>query len=581
LAQEHNGIEEEILEIGEWSRTRDLSRPVMLVGFLEQENLGLGYLAATLRRFGYNVLIFDFERDPGDILRAARKSDPLIIGFSLIFQFYITRFIDLICYLRANEVQCHFTMGGHFPSLSYEHTLELIPQLDSVVRFEGEETLLELADRLSAGQDYRGTAGIVYRRDGDVVCEPPRSLIRDLDALPYPDRVYKQDVILGQLLTSLVASRGCIRTCSFCSIHMFYRTAPGKVVRTRKPARVVEEMVMLHEQHAINIFLFQDDDFPVFGVRWRQWANEFCDELQRHDLPGRVVWKINCRADAVEPELFARMRDCGLFLVYMGLESGNEEGLKTLHKQITVEQNLRAVQILKQLGIKFEFGFMLFEPSTTFETVRLDLEFLRTIVGDGSTAATFCRMVPYDGTPIKDQLIQAGRLRGDVTKPDYDFLDPKLTEFYCALAEVVHVTGWVHGLEGLSPTLNYAWTEVAVMERLFSDLPDLPAYRAELKRITAASNNLLFQVVEGMASAYANGTPTAWSVTALQPQCQGFRDRMLEARNGFVARNQNTMLQALRDQAAAREQRKARAADSCRADHGSAPTTQPLDAAAD
>jgi anaerobic magnesium-protoporphyrin IX monomethyl ester cyclase len=528
-----------------WTRARDTRRPVMLVGFVDQENLGLGYLAATLHRYGYTVTIFDFERHPAEILAAARAGDPLIIGFSLIFQFYVPKFATLIQYLRTNRVQCHFTMGGHFPSLSYRHTLELIPELDSVVRFEGEETLLELADLLSTGQDYRGISGIAYMQGGNAVCGPLRPLVHDLDALPYPERTYKKRAFLGRLSTHLVASRGCIRTCSFCSIHMFYRTAPGKVVRTRKPSRVADEIAMLHEQHGISIFMFQDDDFPAFGVRWRQWANDFCDELHRRDLPGRILWKINCRADAVEPELFARMRDSGLYLVYMGLESGNEEGLKTLHKQITVEENIRAVCILKRLGIRFEFGFMLFEPSTTFESVRQDLEFLRTIVGDGSTAATFCRMVPYDGTPIKDELLKAGRLRGDVTNPYYDFLDPKLTDFCYALSEVVEVSGWVHGLEALSPTLNFAWSELAVMERLFPHLPDLSIYRSELQDITAASNNLLFQVVEDISFAYSDGTPNFWSATALRPKCQSFLDRLLDARNGFVARNQAILLQAL------------------------------------
>ena len=177
----------------------------------------------------------------------------------------------------------------------------------------------------------------------------------------------------------------------------------------------------------------------------RQWARDFCDELHRTGLADRILWKISCRADAVDADLFARMRNSGLYLVYMGLELGNEAGLVSLNKSITVEQNIAAVDTLKRLGIRFEFGFMLFEPSTTFATVREDLAFLRRIVGDGSTAAGFCRMVPYDGTPIKDELIKTGRLRGDVCNPYYDFLDPKLGEFCYDLGQVLKVTGWMHG----------------------------------------------------------------------------------------------------------------------------------------
>lgn len=113
------------------------------------------------------------------------------------------------------------------------------------------------------------------------------------------------------------------------------------------------------------------------------------------------MWKINCRADAVDPELFVEMQRAGLHMVYMGLASGSEEGLKTLRKQITVEQIIRDVEILKQIGVCLEFGFMLPDPLGTFESVRTNLQFLRTIVGVGSAAAGFDRMVPYDGTPMK------------------------------------------------------------------------------------------------------------------------------------------------------------------------------------
>jgi radical SAM superfamily enzyme YgiQ (UPF0313 family) len=529
-----------------WTRKRDTSRPIVIIGFQEQENLGIGYLAATLRRYGHGVEIFDFEHEPTEILRAIKACNPLIVGFSLIFQFYLPKFRALIRYLRDNGVSCHFTMGGHFPSLSYRHALELIPELDTVVRYEGEETLLELADVLSVGMSYRDVAGIAYVEDGDVVCNPLRSLVHDLDALPYPVRTYKKKAFLGRRSTHLLASRGCIRTCSFCSIHMFYRSAPGKVVRIRKPEAVVEEMLMLHEQHGISIFMFQDDDFPVYGLKWRQWTNNFVDELHRNDLPGRILWKINCRSDAVEPELFARMRDAGLYLVYMGLESGNEEGLKSLHKQITVEENVNAVKVLKQLGIRFEFGFMLFEPSTTFDSVRLDLEFLRTIVGDGSTAATFCRMVPYDGTPIKETLIKAGRLRGDITNPYYDFLDPRVDDFCHALSHVVELSGWIYGIEALSPMLNFAWSELAVMERLFPRLPGLPAYRELLQNITKTSNGLLFDVVEDMSCSYSDGVSHSWSAEALRDKCKGFADTLVSERNKFVYRNQDILLEALR-----------------------------------
>src|SRR5579859_2596190 len=103
-------------------REGNSSVPVMLVGFQNQGNLGLGYLASTLRQHGYPVEVFDFETKPEVLLEAALIRPPVLMGFSLIFQFYIHRYRELIDFLRDNGVVCHFTMGGHFPSLSFRQT---------------------------------------------------------------------------------------------------------------------------------------------------------------------------------------------------------------------------------------------------------------------------------------------------------------------------------------------------------------------------------------------------------------------------------------------------------------------------
>lgn len=520
-------------------------RPVILVGFQNQGNLGLGYLAAVLRQQGYSVQVIDIEQDPQEILRIATELNPILIGFSLIFQFFIDRYAALLYLLRKNGVDCHFTMGGHFPSLSYEQTLELVPELDSVVRFEGETTLVELVDAVTTSKDWREIHGIAFRNEHGVTLTRPRALLEDLDQLPYPDRDYEPEAVIGRGIMPILASRGCARTCSFCSIHTFYRAAPGRIVRTRKPAEVVREMSMLHEERGTTIFLFQDDDFPLFGQVWRRWANEFVDELERSGLSKKVIWKMNCRADAVDRELFIRMRDAGLYLVYMGLESGSEQGLETLHKQITVEQNLRAVSILKSIGLMFEYGFMLLDPSSTFESIRENINFLRTILADGCLPVTFCRMLPYDGTPIKDELVRTGRIRGDVCNPDYDFLDPRIGEFYEALTSLVSLTGWIHGLKAITSQLGWAWHEVATIERLFPVLPGMEEYKETLRSITKRSNDLLLRVVEDLSYQFSDNVPAQWTPEIVEEAREHFLEELLRERNAFIYSNEEILIDTL------------------------------------
>src|SRR2546430_15914700 len=112
-------------------------------------------------------------------------------------------------FLRQNGVKCHFTVGGHFPSLSYERALELMPEANSVVRCEGEATLLEMANVIGAGLEWRDIQGIAYRQDGQVKATPMRPLASILDDLPYPVREYSGLSVLGRNIMPILASRGC------------------------------------------------------------------------------------------------------------------------------------------------------------------------------------------------------------------------------------------------------------------------------------------------------------------------------------------------------------------------------------
>jgi anaerobic magnesium-protoporphyrin IX monomethyl ester cyclase len=507
---------------------------VALIGFQDQGNLGMGYLSAVLRAHGCLAEMIEVRDAPEAIAERLLQWRPLVVGFSLIFQFFLPQYRRLAQRLRGAGVDGHFTIGGHYPSLCHEELLTNFPEIDSVVRYEGEETLIELVARLRAGEDWRGVNGIAYRLGGEIVATQPRALVADLDALPFPDRPREPERVGGFPTLPVLASRGCIRRCSFCSIHTFYRTAPGKVVRVRQPAKVVEEMLDLHRRHGVRVFLFQDDDFPLWGKKGRRWADELIGRMHDSGLAENTIWKISCRAEYVEPDLFLEMREAGLFLVYMGIESGVDAGLEILFKQMTIAQNREAVETLKKLGIVFSYGFMLFDPSSTFQSVRENVEFLRQIVGDGSAPAVFSRMLPYGGTPIRDQLAREGRLRGDLTHPDYDFLDPRLNEYYRLLS--VAIRPWVHN-KGLSNQLSYAFDEIETFERLTPGLRGARAYRKGLMRLTAGANQRLFRLVEETSLAFEQGDRSALEPRRIAAFCERARANLLDLRNAFVADN--------------------------------------------
>lgn len=476
------------------------TRNVVIVAFQDQPNLGAGYIASVLSEHGFDVTLLDFREGPRAILDRIRALDPLVIGLSIIFQYYTPDFAELTSYLRRHGVTAVICAGGHYPSLEPAETLQALADIDFVARFEGEQTLLEVAQRLHEGRDWKDVQSIAYMEDGALKATALRPLISDLDSLPFPKRRSFDYHCLGIRATSLLASRGCPRACSFCSIRRFYSIPPGAIRRTRSPENVLQEMLALYRDNGVRIFLFQDDDFSLISRRDREWARRFVDCLGESELDGKVMWKISCRSDEVEEETFAAFRSAGLYMVYLGIESGNPSGLEVLNKRITVEQNLNAVRTLKSVGLRYDFGFMLFDPSSSVQSVLDNVRFLRKICGDGSATASFGKTLPYAGTDLEKRMRREGRLRGDSRSPDYSFLDEQTEAWFDYLCRVFY--RWVYGNQSLQAQLRWAMFEGDVMNRFFPGTPGLDEHRRKVTFLSGWYNEIFCRIVEDSAGVF-------------------------------------------------------------------------------
>ena len=411
-------------------QTRGAPVRVVLVGFEDQDNLGLRYLSSRLKQQGYATRIVTIKGGPEPVLQAVRDLDPHVVGFSLIFQFLVPQFAVLLTRLREGGVTAHFTMGGHYASFEPETLLAAIPELDTVVRFEGEDTLVELAERVATASDWRDVRGIAFRSEAGIVSTQGRIGRANLDELPWPDRD-DLDYTSHELPTaSMIGARGCPWRCSFCSIITFYEGNGTKGRRRRDPVCIVDELEYLHRERGVRIILWQDDDFLAGGKAAVKWAHSIADECVRRGLDKGVRWKISCRSDEVSHESLDPLVAAGLTHVYMGVESGDEEDLKHLNKHLDPSVHLRAGEVLRELDLSFDFGFMLLEPWSTVTSVRNNLRFLSDFAGDGATPISFCRTLPYAGTPLETKLKAEGRLIARDFSADYRFLDPRLDVFY-------------------------------------------------------------------------------------------------------------------------------------------------------
>ncbi|MDD4880159.1 MAG: radical SAM protein [Gallionellaceae bacterium] len=480
-----------------------MSRRVLLVGYEDQDNLGIRYLSSRLLRDGHHTRIVAFGSDPGVLLATIRSERPDVVGFSLIFQYMVPAFADVIRALRAAGVAAHLTIGGHYASFEPEALLERIPELDSVVRFEGEEALAELVAKLDDPVAWRRIDGIAWLDRGKVVLNPPRTAAVPIDDYAEPDRRdidYRHQALPT---ASVLASRGCPWQCSFCSIITFYEANGTKGRRRRDPVRVVDEVELLVRERGARLILFQDDDFLAGGLAARTWAHRVADELLRRGLEREMRFKIACRSDEVREAVLEPLVAAGLCHVYLGVESGDEANLSALNKLLKPEVHLRAGEILRRLDLSFDFGFMLLEPWSTLATARNNLEFLRRFTEDGWAVAGFCRTLPYVGTPIERRLREEGRLTGPALEAEYRFLDPlvDLLWDFCLMA-----------FEGRNFGADATWNVLrGLLFDTHLDMSGRPrdgARDAAARALVQASNGIMLDVLENGLDLIEDGLAT-------------------------------------------------------------------------
>jgi anaerobic magnesium-protoporphyrin IX monomethyl ester cyclase len=467
---------------------------VLLVGYERQENLGLRSIMAYLDAQGCISRLVPFWPDDfPSVLEAVKHYHPRLIGFSLIFQYTLDEFSRLMSYLRTNGVDAHFTAGGHFPSLRPEDTLKLIPELDSVVRFEGELTLHELLMNLGNPGSWKQIPGLAFRINSTILITESRPFISDLDSLPLLSRDEPKQIIKNINVAAMLGSRGCLFNCSFCSIREFYGASKGPLRRIRSPKSVIDEMLLLYHKKNVRFFSFQDDDFAAKTISQQNWLKTFLEELDVSDLKGNIAWKISCRVDDLNQELLRMMIAGGLTAVYLGVESGNESGLHALNKNVSVEQNILAIDLLKQHNVALAIGFMLFDPSSTVDSVKQNISFLRKVGGDGYFPVNFCKMLPYAGTPIEKRLSDEGRLKGTVSKPDYEFNDPVLDWYEFLVQKMFSKRNF--SPDGIVTLLQQADFDMHLYDYFYPDL--LPEnFGKDLKELVAETNILALNTLE-------------------------------------------------------------------------------------
>jgi radical SAM superfamily enzyme YgiQ (UPF0313 family) len=338
--------------------------------------------------------------------------------------------------IRDTIPQAHLCLGGHH-TIAFPVQAARLEEFDSIIVGEGEIAFTQLIRAIEAGGDITRIPG-VYTADlieafrsepfqdsrflGNVVIPP--AYIEDIDALPIPNRSYIKHIrynsivgISGHLAT-MITSRGCPCTCTFCDV-------PYKKYRERATGHVVDEIEACLEEGYQEIH-FYDDLFNITP----QKVLRFCDEVERRKL--RFHWDFRGRVNTVTKESLARAKQAGCRLISFGVETGTDRGLQLLHKGTTVQKVREVFRWCRELHIKTIADFMIGLPfEKTRDDVLRNIDFL---IGLDADYAQFAILCLYPHTEVYEQAVEKGLVQADkwehfASQPTREFIIDYWTEF--------------------------------------------------------------------------------------------------------------------------------------------------------
>jgi radical SAM superfamily enzyme YgiQ (UPF0313 family) len=380
--------------------------------------LGVGYLAAVLEKNNYQVDVVDcqvLQLSLEEFRSEIEKRKPDIVGVTSSTLTYKAG-LKLIKIAREICPNCVTIAGGAHVTFWDDHALEECPELDIVVRREGEDTLLELVQRIEAGKDTSDVVGTTCRKNGKIQRNPDRPYIEDLDSLPFPARHLWPMEKFNQYedVLYLAMSRGCVYWCEFCCTVRMH----GRKFRMRSAKNVVDELEFLNKTYGKTKFTFCDDAFTVD----QKLVEELCEEIHKRGL--KIEWNCGSRVDLVTKELLVKMKEAGCVSFWFGAESGTQQVLDAMKKGITPELTEKVIGWVREVGLKPTPNVILGFPGETKESAWKTIKFIEKIAPD---AVGFYNVAtPFPGTPLYDQVKENGWLRVtdfdkyDTTRPIFE-----------------------------------------------------------------------------------------------------------------------------------------------------------------
>ena len=369
--------------------------------------LGIMYLASYIReKRNDNVKLIDLRLSKNplhDVYNAVTMFNPHIVGISAM-----TVEVDLMHYvmklIKSIDDRIITIAGG--PHATY-YTKEILndSNINIVVSGEGEETFLELLNVLEKGIDISSVKGISYKQGVEIKHNPTRSLIYDLDKLPFPafDLIDIEKYAKVQAFSSIgrrrymaiMTSRGCPFKCTYCH-NMF-----GKKFRPRSPDNIIEEIKLLINKYNIHDFEIIDDIFNYNNERMKVILNN----IIASDLNIRLAFPNGVRGDMLDEEAVKLMRKAGTAELAVAVETASPRLQKMIKKNLNLEKVKYNIAIAAKAGMLVKGFFMLGFPTETKEEIK---ETINYACKSKLHIALFFTVIPFENTELAKQASDIG-----------------------------------------------------------------------------------------------------------------------------------------------------------------------------
>ncbi|MHA1269753.1 MAG: B12-binding domain-containing radical SAM protein [Candidatus Helarchaeota archaeon] len=316
----------------------------LLTDYFNVPPLGLEYLVEYVRDIA-DVDILDarnYRMNYKEIEKHIKKYKPDLVGINCNFTCGIDVAFETARIVKEKyDSNCLVVFGGWHSTLTAEECLKN-PWVDVVVRGEGEYTFRELIQT----DNFENIKGISYKKNGVIINNQDRPLIENLDELKFPyrkNRKFKKFQMFNIPIDVIETSRGCPYSCEFCCIHIFYHHK----WRGRSPINIIKELYELKKLSNIKDILIVDDNFTLDMKR----VKKLCELLIKSGLNFHFICQTRVDSIVKNPNIVKLMAKAGFWLMFVGIESITEKGLKDINKKSSVLNVYKAVKILHENNI--------------------------------------------------------------------------------------------------------------------------------------------------------------------------------------------------------------------------------------